>query len=137
MQSKSPETDLFVAILMQAYRDLVTPVTKTGVSQIERDKSLSLLTDRTGPYAVHRRNLCDLIGWDEEAFRKRNTGMLNGTEEFPNLNGEPTPAIKERHERGVAEIRQEWVARRNRIKWPTKLLAGAIVAEQRLATRCN
>ncbi|PIE13500.1 MAG: hypothetical protein CSA68_11630 [Rhodobacterales bacterium] len=78
---RQPETDLILAVLGRAILDLFGSVGLTS-NDTEKDNArrdaFFFLTEKTGPWARRRRDLCDAVGIDGDDMRDRVVRVLDG-----------------------------------------------------------
>ena len=131
----SPEERLVTAIIMQAYRDLFTPVRDAAspsiVTQLDQDQAIFFLTDTHGRFARHRNSLCSLIGWDGDVLAERIRAMMDG-DDFTHPNGEPSPDSLKRHTDAAERVRARYrhlKKPRDKGKTPASPVGNLIAAE--------
>ena len=130
-----PEERLVTAIIMQAYRDLFTPVRDSAspsiVTQSDQDQAISFLTDSHGRFARRRNSLCSLIGWDGDVLAERIRVMMDG-ENFTHPNSEPSPDSLKRHTDAAERVRARYRYLKdphNKSKRPASPVGNLVAAE--------
>jgi hypothetical protein len=118
----SPEQRLIAAILLGAYRDLLTDIESRSerwtdaapIQQADVDRAMRFLTDRSGPSARLRNHYCSLLDIDGDVLAERMCRMLNGDLPMPHFaydvpsNPESRKRALARHAERVAAARARW-----------------------------
>ncbi|MCA0205154.1 MAG: hypothetical protein LCH92_12485 [Proteobacteria bacterium] len=118
----TPEQRLIAAILIGAYRDVLTDIESRSeswadsapVQQNDVDRAIRFLTDRSGPAARLRNHYCDLVGIDGDVLAERMRRMLDGDLPMPHIayevpsNPESRKRALARHAERVAYARARW-----------------------------
>lgn len=102
----TPEQRLIAAILICAYRDMLTDIESrserwtdsAAIQQADVDRAIRFLTDRTGANARLRNHYCFLLDIDGDVLAERMRRMLNGDLELPHFAFEASsdPAARNR-----------------------------------------
>lgn len=119
----TPEQRLIAAILIAAYRDMLTDTKARSerwsdaalVQQIDVDRAMRFLTDRWGPNAKLRNHYASLLGIDGDLLAVRLTRMLDGDLPMPHFsfdgafNRDARKRSLARHAQCVAAARARWL----------------------------